>query len=358
MKTALYDRHVALGAKMVSFAGWEMPIQYQGIIAEHRAVREDVGLFDLSHMGRIAVEGEGAIPLIDFLSTNQMQGKKDGSATYTVWCDEKGMSIDDLIVYQIDPSHLFVVANAANRVKDLAHIQTQADKQYTVNIDSAYEREGILALQGPQAGPLLSTFIPEAGALKPMHFIYLPNEEIYISRTGYTGAGGYELFGPADRMVTWWDLLLDKGRKWKIQPIGLGARDLLRLEMGFALYGHELSEEIAPTESVSAWTVKMDKPAFLGKDALKEIEKNGKKRFAYGLASLDKGIARQGCEVFLRDEAIGVVTSGTYSPTLGRSISLILVRTPLRQGEEVIVKVRQTFHHAQVVELPFVRKKI
>ncbi len=357
MRTVLYDRHIALGAKMVSFAGWEMPVQYKGVLAEHQAVRQTVGLFDISHMGRIKVDGSDAERLLDYISTNRLMGKAPGTATYTVWCYAHGGSVDDVIVYKRDANHFFIIANASNRDKDLVHLGTQAQLQeYEVEIQESFSQAGILALQGPLACPLLASLVPDVQSLKPMQFLSLGNEDFFISRTGYTGAGGFELYGSADKIVEWWDLLMEKGQAYGIQPIGLGARDTLRLEMGFALYGHELSDTIAPNESVASWTVKWDKPSFLGKKALEQIEKSSTKRWSYGVRLLDKRIARQGYQVVKNEEVIGEVTSGTFSATLEESIALILVHTPLKIGDQIVIQIRQHFCYAQVVELPFVRK--
>lgn len=356
MKTLLYDHHVALGAKIVSFAGWEMPLQYQGVLIEHQTVRQSVGLFDVSHMGIIRVEGPDAEKLLEFVSTNRISGKKAGSATYTVWCDIHGGSVDDVIVYQVDETHFFVIVNASNRNKDFLHLKTQASLQeLAVNVYEASSQEGILALQGPYALPLLTSLVPSISSLKPMHFLSLENG-VVISRTGYTGAGGFELYAPAQKIVEWWDLLMEKGKVYGIQPIGLGARDTLRLEMGFALYGHELSDTIAPIESVSAWTVKQEKTHFLGKEALVQLEQSLTRRWAYGIRLLEKGIARQGCSVMKDGHAIGEVTSGSFSLTLKESIALILVKAPLQIGDHVAIQIRQTLCQAEVVELPFVRK--
>jgi aminomethyltransferase len=357
MRTPLYDRHIALGAKIVPFAGWEMPIQYKGILAEHQAVRQAVGLFDVSHMGRIHIRGPDAEQLLDFLSTNRITGKAPGSATYAVWCHAHGGSVDDTIVYKIDDTHFFIIANAGNRDKDLVHLGTQAQLQNAnVEIEEIFSQAGILALQGPASFPLLTSLLPDVASLKPMRFLSLDNGKFFISRTGYTGAGGFELYGSASKIVEWWDQLMEKGQEYGIQPIGLGARDTLRLEMGFALYGHELSDTIAPNESVSAWTIKWDKPNFLGKEALESLENGTTKRWAYGVRLLDKGIARQGCLVLKEEAAIGEVTSGSFSPTLGESIALIHVKAPLQVGENIQIQIRQNLCHAQVVELPFVRK--
>lgn len=358
MKTVLYDRHIALGAKIVSFAGWDMPIQYQGILAEHQAVRQAVGLFDVSHMGRLMIQGAEAERLLDFLSTNRIEGKVHGSATYTVWCYAHGGSVDDVIVYKVDDTHFFVIANASNRDKDFIHLSTQAQlRNLDVEIREMFSHAGILSLQGPSAFPLLASLVPEVPFLKPMHFLCLDGGEFFISRTGYTGAGGFELYGSADKIVEWWDLLMDKGQAYGIQPIGLGARDTLRLEMGFALYGHELGDTIAPNESVSAWSVKWDKSNFLGKEALERIEKSSKKRWSYGVHLLDKGIARQGNQILKEGRVIGEVTSGSYSPTLKQGVALVLVHTPLQIGDRIAIQIRQNLCHAQVVELPFVEKK-
>lgn len=342
---------------MVPFAGWEMPVQYKSILAEHQAVRQGVGLFDVSHMGRIHIRGSDAEHLLDFLSTNCIIGKASGSATYTVWCHAHGGSVDDTMIYKIDDSHFFMVANANNRDKDFIHLETQARLQNAeVDIEEVFGQAGILALQGPASFPLLSSLVPEVASLKSMHFLSLDNGTFFISRTGYTGAGGYELYGSADKIVEWWDCLMEKGQEYGIHPIGLGARDTLRLEMGFALYGHELSDTIAPSESVSAWTIKWNKVHFLGKEALESLQISIGKRWSYGVCLLDKGIARLGCPILKEGAVIGEVTSGSFSPTLGEGIALILVKAPLQPGEHIQIQIRQHLCRARVVALPFVRK--
>jgi len=355
MKTALYERHLALGAKIVPFAGWEMPVQYKGIVAEHMAVREAVGLFDVSHMGRIFVEGDQAESFLDYLSTNKIVDKPDGSATYTVWCDEKGHCVDDVIIYKYHSRKFCVVANAGNRQKDLKHMQEQA-KNFRVVIQDRFEEEGILALQGPKAEALMSQFCDKVKELKPMHFLEM--EGSVIARTGYTGAGGFEIAAPNKLIVEWWDRLLEKGKEMGIMPVGLGARDTLRLEMGFALYGHEIDETISPNESVASWTIKWDKGNFIGKQSLEALEQSGAKRKEYGIRMIDKiGIPRQGCSVLLEGKTIGKVTSGSFSPVLNESIAIILVQADLKPGDQVEIQIRQQVGHAQVVQLPFVRKQ-
>lgn len=357
MRTVLYDRHVALEAKMISFAGWEMPVQYKGIIAEHQAVRLAAGLFDVSHMGRINIEGPDAERFLDYLSTNKIAGKESGSAIYTVLCHENGMSVDDVIIYKQDDTHFFLIANASNRQKDLNHLVAHAT-DFHVNIKDCFEGQGILALQGPLAEKILVNFFPFISEIKPMHFRVIEDEgyPLVISHTGYTGAGGFELYGSNQLMLKYWDQFLAKGGIHGLQPVGLGARDTLRLEMGFALYGHELNDQIAPTESVSAWTVKWHKGDFLGKQALEKLENSSQKRAQYGIKLIDRGIAREGYPVFFNQQVVGNVTSGSFSPTLNQSIALILVNVPLKEGDKVQVQIRDNFCEAEVVSLPFIRK--
>lgn len=342
MKTPLFDSHIALQAKMTSFAGWEMPVQYTGIIQEHQTVRNKVGLFDVSHMGKILVQGPDAEAFLDYLSTNKITNKHDNTATYTVWCHPNGGSVDDVMIFRQTQTQFFVIVNASNREKDLNHL-LENKKNYNVHIAPQYQ-DGILALQGPLAESILSSFIPEIVSLKPMHFI--SSNELLISKTGYTGAGGYELFGSQEQIRAWWKKLIDAG----VNPIGLGARDTLRLEMGYALYGHELSDTIAPSESVAAWTLKWDKN-FLGKEALL----TRKNRHPYGIKLLEKGVPREGYSIFKDDQQIGYVTSGSFSPTLNQGIALILVDMPLKMDETVKVKIRDNLCLGQIAKLPFIQ---
>ncbi len=350
----LYEAHRAQGAKLVEFSGWEMPIQYKGIIHEHQVVRTKVGLFDVSHMGRIIVEGRQAEALLDYLSTNDIAGKQDGTCTYTVWCDALGMCVDDLIIYRQTATKFFIIVNAGNRQKDLHHLQHYASG-WDVKIIDRYQDDGILALQGPRAMDVMATLFSEVHTIKPMHFIAADyqGQEIIISRTGYTGAGGFEIYAPNTAMVELWNLLLKAGAGYGIEPIGLGARDTLRLEMGYALYGHEISDHIAPTESVSAWTVKWHKPDFLGKAALEVLQQSPTKRSEYGIVLTDKGIAREGYEVFKDGQLIGKVTSGTFSPSLNQAIAIVLVDINLQAGHNIDVQIRQQLCRGHVIKQPF-----
>ncbi|MBA3957255.1 MAG: glycine cleavage system aminomethyltransferase GcvT [Parachlamydiaceae bacterium] len=355
MKTVLYDAHVALGAKMVEFGGWAMPLYYQSISSEHLAVRKAVGIFDVSHMGLVLVQGANAESFLDYLGTNAIVGKADFTATYTVLCHPDGGCVDDVIVYKRDPTHYFLVVNAANREKDLKHLQ-QYSKSFQVKVTDLYADWGILSIQGPRAEELICHFFPQAKEIGPMHFrlIKYENHEIILSHTGYTGAGGFEIYAPNEVILDFWSQFLDKGKAIGIVPVGLGARDTLRLEMGFALYGHELTDEIAPTESVAAWTVK--KHNFVAKEVLDKLESSGNKRKQYGVVMQDPGIARAGYGVFQNGVQIGVVTSGTHSPSLNKAIAIVMVQEELEVGEEVAIEIRQKRCRAQVVALPFIEK--
>lgn len=352
MRTGLYSEHLALGAKMVSFAGWEMPLYYEGVIAEHRAVRQQAGVFDVSHMGRIAIEGTDAEEFLDELSVSSIRGKQNGTAIYTVWCAEDGMAVDDLIVYKVSPTYFFAVVNASNRQKDLNHL-LHCSSGFRVTIREQFE-EGILALQGPVSKALAATLFPDAAALPKMRFtsFHEAGEQGFLSATGYTGEEGFEFYAPMPAIVSLWRRLLHLGWKQGVRPVGLGARDTLRLEMGYALYGHELSDSISPAESVSRWTIDWNKPKFVGKEALARFQEGGGRR-EYGIVLSDRAIAREGYPVFKDGMPIGRVTSGTLSPCLNRPIAIILVDAKLEFEETVEVEIRGRKSGAQVVKLPF-----
>lgn len=355
MKTPLYPKHQSLGAQFVDFGGWEMPLQYKSILEEHKAVRARVGLFDVSHMGRIAIEGPDAEAFMDYVSTNKISGKKENSAIYTVLSSSTGGCVDDTIVYCIDQQHYFMVANAANRQKDLQHLLERA-KNFNVQIIPKFE-DGILALQGPEAKFVIASVFPNTNVPdKPMRFIEVIYNDVklYLSSTGYTGAGGFELYAPSTILESLWDSLIRYGTPHGILPAGLGARNTLRLEMGYALYGHEIDDSIAPTESVAAWSVKLDKPDFFGKSALVALEHSPNKRSACAVLLKDSGVIRDNYLIFKEGEAIGKITSGTYSPSLNKSIGLALIQGHLQVGSEIEIQIRKQMHAAEVVSIPFV----
>ncbi len=352
MKTILYDTHVALGAKMVEFAGWEMPIQYSSILQEHKAVRENVGLFDVSHMGRIVVKGDLAEKFLDSISTNQISGRSNHSATYTVLPNSQGTCVDDVIIYKEDPTHFFLIVNAGNRQKDLTHLRQQAES-FHVTVKDLFHEEGILSLQGPRATLLIQSIFPEVGALKKMQFLKTSyrNTPIIIATTGYTGESGVEIYAPNSLIKSLWDQLVSGGAV----PIGLGARDTLRLEMGYALYGHELSDQIYPNESISAWTVKWNDRDFLGRQAMLQ-RKSSSQLSQKAIILEEKGIPREGYPVLFQDKVVGKVTSGTFSPSLEKGIALVQFDQPLEDGQQVIIQIRQQQVKGRIVPLPFLQR--
>lgn len=326
MRTALYEHHLKLNAKMVPFASWDMPLYYEGIFQEVEAVRNHVGLFDVSHMGRISVTGPHTLSFLDYLSTNTVFDKPFGKAFYTIFCNEEGFCVDDLLIYLIDSQHAFLIVNAANRQKDLLHLMKYEEK-YDVEIEPHYE-EGILSLQGPESRSMMNDFPP----LSPFEFIR--DNNLIISRTGYTGEEGYEFYGPSASIVSLWEKFLQKAK-----PCGLGARDVLRLEKGYALYGHELSVSIYPTESVAKWVVRPHD--FLGKRALDEVKQL---RFPVALVGVEKIPAREGYPIFYKQQKIGQITSGTFSPTFDQPIALGLVDRKLDENIPVEVLIRSVYH--------------
>lgn len=358
MRTPLYETHQKLGAKFVNFSGWDMPIQYSSILNEHLAVRTNIGLFDISHMGRLVIQGTQAGAFLDFLSTNHIQGKDNQTATYTVWTSETGGSVDDVLVYQENPTHFFAIANAANRQKNLAHLFNHA-KDFDVTVSHHYDDEGILAVQGPHSFTLIYDLFPETVALKPFHWTTIPFQEssLIISCTGYTGEKGFEFYVPQQLLKPLWELLMTQGKQYDIQPIGLGARDTLRLEMGYALYGHELTESISPLESVSGWTIKWDKSDFLGKQVLDHMHHTKQHRHAYGVVLKEKAVPREGFAVYREECPIGTVTSGGYSPSLNQSIALILVDRELHIDDTVCIEIRNKKHLGSIIKLPFYHRQ-
>lgn len=349
-QTPLYENHRLLNAKFVSFAGWQMPLYYKGIHKEVLSVRSNLGLFDVSHMGRVSIRGKDTLPYLEHLSANTVLDKPFKKAFYTVFCNRMGRVIDDLLVYLEDQEHAFIVVNASTRESDLRHLKRES-AHFAVHIEPRYENEGIISLQGPKSHEILRG-VP---SLSPFEFA--PWEKgITISRTGYTGEEGYEFFGPAPLIKALWNMLLEKGKPLGLEPCGLGARDILRLEMGYALYGHELSETIYPQESVAAWTVKLDAHDFVGKKGLIEAENEGHLRHPIALLGMEQIPAREGYPIFFHNNQIGKVTSGAFSPTLNRPIALGMIQELLPEKERVDVLIRNSYHPFEIVKLPFIKR--
>lgn len=339
MRTPLYETHKKLGARFTDFNGWEMPLQYSGIVDEVRAVREESGLFDISHMGRLLVSGKDAFGVLQKLTTNNLEKLKPGRVQYNLLTNERGGVKDDITVYMLSEESFFLCVNAGNRekVKDWIgkHIPVRDISSETVQ----------LALQGKKAVDILSAFF-DVKDIKYYHFKTFG--ETIVSRTGYTGEDGFEVYAPVDEGVKLFRDLLKEAK-----PCGLGARDVLRIEAGFPLYGHEISEDITPLDANLDRFVDFSKD-FVGRDALL---KRKPERKLFGLELLEKGVPREGYEVLKEDRVIGTVSSGTFSPTLGKGIALCFVNVEERkEGNEVFLKVRNRLLRAVLRKYPFVKR--
>lgn len=349
-KTPLHSYHMQR-AKMAEFAGFEMPLFYNSALEEVKAVREGCGLFDVSHMGVIEVKGSDAEAFLDWVATNQIAGRKEGAAIYTVLASEKGGCIDDVMVLRLSKNLFTIIANASNKEAVAAHFDKEALRFGNVSIEPLFDTRGILAIQGKRAEEVLRDVIHDLPPLKK-HTLVEKAESLFgtlvISRTGYTGEDGFEVLVPFDTIESLWNALLSTG---KAVPCGLAARDILRLEMGYALFGHELSPTISPLESVSFWTVKMYKERFLGKESLQKWPTH---RAEQGIVLLSKGVMREGYPVFTGSSPVGIITSGGFSPTLGKSVAIALLKSKLDIGDLVDVEIRGKKEPAEIVPLPFI----
>ena len=362
-RTPLYEKHVALGAKMVPFAGYEMPIQYEGIVAEHRAVRTSAGLFDLSHMGEFFFEGRAAGAALDRLVSSDIAGLEVGQARYGLLTNERGTIVDDVIVYRTGETDYLMVVNAANIEKDRAHVQRHlaggvAFEDRSVDV-------ALIALQGPRAAEILDRQVGSrvsglaSFGVARRHILGLPDRHrvvnATVARTGYTGEDGFEIFVANDDASRVWDALLAAGRDAELRPIGLGARDTLRLEARFSLYGNDIDETTDPIEAGLGWTCKLDKE-FLGRDAIAAVKAAGPKRKIVGLV-VDGGVARHGHEVTAKGDVVGLVTSGTFGPTVQKNIALAYVPIPLSKvGTALGIRIRGKDVPATVVKTPFYKR--
>ncbi len=338
---------------MVDFGGWELPQQYTSIRDEHIAVRKVAGLFDISHMGRFKVTGEAGLDFLQSLLTNDLSRIGQGRAQYNLMCNEQGGILDDLVVYWGDDG-FFVVVNAANRERDLEWMRGHAPS--AVDIEDRTFELALIAFQGPKAEELM----PAKGLKDLQYFGFRPSHvaglSALVSRTGYTGEDGFEIFVSADRVVEVWDAILEKGAPHGVLPAGLGARDATRLEAALRLYGNDMDDTVNPYEAGLGWTVRLDKGEFIGRDALARTKHDGPKRSLVGLKTAPGDIARHGATVRSQDRTIGNVTSGTHSFFLGYPIALALVEVAsLRVGETAGVEVRGRQASAEVVQLPFYR---
>lgn len=359
--TPLHDRHLSLGAKMVPFGGFDMPIQYEGIVAEHTAVRETAGLFDVSHMGEFRIRGPQALDLAQRLVTNDVSKLEDGKALYAVLCHESGTAVDDLLVYRVAQDDVMLVVNASNIEKDWAHVSAVADDaDLEAELTNESDDWALLALQGPDAFAVLerATGI-DASEIPYYHFRVMDADALFgadraiISHTGYTGESGVELYLSPDAAARAWDALLEAGAV----PAGLGARDTLRLEAGYCLYGHELNDDTTPLEAGLGWVVKLDSDSFVGREALIHQKAAGLDRKLVGLVVEGRGIPRAGYPIVDADGLeVGTVTSGGQSPTLSRGVALGYVRNDpalTALGTKLGVSVRGRALPAVVTKPPF-----
>ena len=359
-QTFLHDKHVALGARMVDFAGWDMPVQYSSIIDEHKTVREAVGLFDVSHMGEVIVYGEDALPYLNKLVPQDVTKLVDSKAVYCQLTNKQGGIIDDLIIYKLEDKKYLIIANASRIDEDL-NWMVRNKCGFDVSIVNESHNYSLLAVQGPRACELIKSL--GVNELPPFFSIKrgeLFNINLWISRTGYTGEDGVEIMVRNEFSEYLWDKLLDAGKEFGIKPIGLGARDTLRLEAALHLYGNDLDENTTPIEAGLAWSVCKNKTEdYNGKTKIEEQLKNGVEKKLVGLKMLDKSIARHGYEVFYNNEKIGIVTSGGISPIRGDNIALAYIKNldNLAVGSTIQISIREKLHDAEIIKRPFVEKK-
>ena len=358
-KTPLYDAHVAAKAKMVDFAGWRMPVKYGSELDEHRAVRNAAGLFDVSHMGEFRVHGPGALDFLQRLTPNNVARLSIGQAHYSGLLTAEATYIDDLLVYRLAEDDFLLVVNASNIESDFAHIVDQPHDG--CEIENHSDRYALLALQGPKAQDILSR-LTDADLEGLRYYWFLQSQKVagvdaLISRTGYTGEEGFELYlAPEDAPAVWAELL-ETGADDGLIPAGLGARDTLRLEAGMALYGHEIDHTTTAYEAGLGWTVKLKKGDFIGRDVLAQQKAEGVDRKLIGFEVKSKGIARQGHRVLHNDEAVGEVCSGTLGPTLQKAVGTAYVPTELAEvGTQLKIEVRKRILDAEVVPMPFYKK--
>lgn len=359
LKTPLYEKHVEHKGKIVPFAGYLLPVQYEsGVIAEHMAVRTACGLFDVSHMGEITCIGKDAVKNLNHLLTNDYTTMYDGQARYSPMCNENGGVVDDLIVYKVRDDHYFIVVNAANKDKDFAWMKEHAFGEAVFTDISAKVAQ--IALQGPKAEKILRKLVPEEDIPKKYYSCLfhrkIADMDCIISRTGYTGEDGFEFYLAAEEAAKLWALLLETGKEDGLIPCGLGARDTLRLEAAMPLYGHEMNDEITPFEAGLGSFVKMGKEEFIGKSALEEKGVPGQKRV--GLRVTGRGIIREHNDVYDGEKKIGVTTSGTHCPYLKAPVAMALLETGYTTvGTSVEVDVRGRRVAAEVVKLPFYQRE-
>ncbi|WP_436522238.1 glycine cleavage system aminomethyltransferase GcvT [Actinoplanes sp. HUAS TT8] len=354
-RSPLHERHVALGAKFAPFSGWEMPLEYTGVLKEHASVREAAGVFDVSHLGKARVLGPGAADFVNACLTNDLGRIAPGQAQYTLCCDESGGVVDDLIAYLYGPDDVFLIPNAANTAEVVRRLHAAAPPGITVT--DLHHDFAILAVQGPRSAAVLDTLgLPTDHDYMSFTAATLSGAPLVVCRTGYTGEHGYELVVPWDAATTVWDAIIAAD----VRPCGLGARDTLRTEMGYPLHGQELSLDISPVQARSGWAVGWSKPAFWGRDALLAEKTAGPRRQLRGLELTGRGIPRGHMPILAGDRTVGETTSGTFSPTKKIGIALALIDTApaLADGDLVEIDIRGRRVEARLVKPPFVQPSV
>jgi aminomethyltransferase len=361
--TPFYDAHRAAGAKLVDFAGWEMPIQYSGVVDEYQTVRAHAALFDVSHMGRIGVIGPGSLQFLQRVTTNDVSKLAVGHSHYSMICNEQGGIKDDVFVYAVAPNEFLVCVNASNREKMVTWMQGHLLPSENCRILDRSQEVAQLALQGPLSRDILATLaVDKLAELKPRQLFRtkLDGDHVLITRTGYTGELGYELYLPAHTAQRLWDRLMKTGQRNGLKPAGLGARDLLRLEMAYLLYGHDIDEETTPLEAGAEWVVQLNKDSFIGQAALVRRQQEGLPRRLVAFELLEMAVPRHGCPILgsqTDGRPIGAVTSGNFSPLLKRGIGLGYVPPALAApGTRLHIDIRGKLVAAAVVKPPFYRK--
>ena len=357
-KLPLHSEHERLGARFGAFGEWYVPLYYTSVLEEHETVRTGVGVFDISHMGEFFVRGKDAGAALNYWITNDVGKLSPGQALYSPVCRENGGIVDDVVVMQEDPDQYLIVVNAANIEKDFAWFESHLTGDATLQNTSA--ETALLAIQGPQSPKVVrSLFDVDLNQISYYHFVKLnsPFGEIVLSETGYTGEEGFEVFCPVEQASRLWRRLMEIGKLFGIKPIGFGARDTLRLESRFLLYGHDMTDETTPLEAGLGWTIGWEKVDFIGKKVLEAQRKGGLKRRLVGFELSDRGIAREGCAVSVNGRQIGKVTSGTFSPTVKKSIGLASVAIEFAQiGQAVDIEVRGKATKAHIVKTPFYKR--
>lgn len=359
-KTSLYNAHLKYGGNVVDYSGWALPVQYEGLTQEHEAVRTQAGLFDVSHMGEVEVTGPQALDFVQYLVTNDIAVLNDNQIAYSFMCYPDGGVVDDLLVYKFSNDHYFLVINAANVQKDVDWINENA-KAYDVNVKNLSDDISEVAIQGPNAQKILQkltdTDLTEIGFFYLKRDVNVAGANCLVSRTGYTGEDGFEIYFDHEHAEELWDKLMEAGKEDGLKPAGLGARDTLRFEATLPLYGNELGKDITPLEAGYGMFVKLNKENFIGKDALAKQKAEGLKRKIVGFEMIDKGVPRHGYEVFADGKQIGFVTTGYFSPTLKKNIGFAMLDMEYTELETPIeIKVRNRSLKAKVVSKRFYQK--